>query len=969
MANQYSVKIDSASSQYLSIPNASQTGLALASNFTIEGWFKIEAFPTAGQVIVMRFDTTNNSGYYVEIGSSGQLYIQFGTGASTRTIARSDGFFTTDDIGQWVHFAITVDIATPTVLMYRNGESQSFIYEATSAGTLGAPARTFYVGVADGGTTTFYDGNLDDLRIWSTIRTQSQIIANMDSELVGNESNLVAYWQFNNSYEDLTANNNDLTASGSPTFQTDAAFQARSLDLETSLSQYATIASGSHPGIALTSDFTLELWVKLESLRTQGFIDRLSSNAGYFLEMNSSGDLIVIWGNGTNASQYRVANFFSSADLGVWVHVAVSVTIIGPTVAIYKNTVAQSVTADASFSNTLTAPAQAFYLGSNDVAEFLDAKIDEVRIWNTARSASNISSFYNSEISNTTANLVGYWKLNNNYIDSTGNGNHLVPVATPAFVTDLPTLVTYITYQVFFDNSGSQQRVNFAHRNSSLDFTQLSQNWSPIAGVWYHVAVTVQGSTVSFYQDGALLGTGSLTNNREHNTNAQFRVGATSDGEYFDGFVDEVRVWNDDLSSSDISSNYNIEISGATASLVAYFKFYENLLDETANNNDLTAANSPTYTSNTPFGNLQTIYYPNHVLHRHSDGRLYIADVVDNRGAIHFIKTTKGTVEGDTNDGSTYLKLQFGYGLWPTALESYGEQLVIALFEGNDTGVRGKTSKLGFWDTTSTNVNSIIWVEFADSLITGLKNVNGTLYVTSTNPRGSGFRVSRLIGGYSFEDVAYNELGQAPLAGGIDGTANRLLFGSATQVPQQAACVWSLGLQKSVLGNGMFNIAAKQDAAMVTALAIPNMSEETSEAVSGFGFYTPMMGWSGASTTGEVSVISDSTTYDDQIFWGPTYRIGKPFQILKIKMPLAQQMATGMAVTPKIYVDGGAQVYTLTEANPTNDPGAYTIIRRAASDGSAIKGQHSFFIALEWDSTALCTFMLPFEYEVEILND
>src|SRR3990167_2051873 len=75
------------------------------------------------------------------------------------------------------------------------------------------------------------------------------------------------------------------------------------------------------------------------------------------------------------------------------------------------------------------------------------------------------------------------------------------------------------------------------------------------------------------------------------------------------------------------------------------------------------------------------LVYPNHILHRHSDGRLYIADVVDNKGTIHYIATTKATVEGDTDNSSTYNKVQVGYGLWPTALETYGSDLAIALVE------------------------------------------------------------------------------------------------------------------------------------------------------------------------------------------------------------------------------------------------------------------------------------------------
>jgi len=73
----------------------------------------------------------------------------------------------------------------------------------------------------DAGTpSNFYNGNLDELRIWGVARTQSQIQANMNTSLLGTEPGLIAYYNFdegvagaNNAgvttLNDLTANNND----------------------------------------------------------------------------------------------------------------------------------------------------------------------------------------------------------------------------------------------------------------------------------------------------------------------------------------------------------------------------------------------------------------------------------------------------------------------------------------------------------------------------------------------------------------------------------------------------------------------------------------------------------------------------------------------------------------------------------------------------------------------------------------
>ncbi|MBC7721114.1 MAG: cadherin-like beta sandwich domain-containing protein, partial [Pedobacter sp.] len=42
-----------------------------------------------------------------------------------------------------------------------------------------------------------WKGDMDDVRLWNTQRTQSQVQTNMNNELVGNESGLVAYYKLN----------------------------------------------------------------------------------------------------------------------------------------------------------------------------------------------------------------------------------------------------------------------------------------------------------------------------------------------------------------------------------------------------------------------------------------------------------------------------------------------------------------------------------------------------------------------------------------------------------------------------------------------------------------------------------------------------------------------------------------------------------------------------------------------------
>jgi len=383
----------------------------------------------------------------------------------------------------------------------------------------------------------------------------------------------------------------------------------------------------------------------------------------------------------------------------------------------------------------------------------------------------------------------------------------------------------------------------------------------------------------------------------------------------------------------------------------------------------------PALTNTTyPTTYLNGIQLPNHVMHRHSDGKLYIADVVGNQGTIHFISTTKTSVEGDTDNNSTANKLQFGYGLWPTAMESYGPYLAVGLIESSIQDKTDPKGKIALWDTTSSSFNQIIWVEFPDPLITALKNVNGSLYVVSGNYKTKGFRVSKYLGGYSFETVFYSETGEPPLAGAVEAIGNRFFFGTHTTVPESDGCLYSIGLQNQI-SDGVFNImrsAGGNSSTSVTAVGFLNHGTTSTP----FGFYIPAIGWtkgSGNSNNGiDRRMTTSGYTTVSAVWWSQLYKIGQPFRITRVRIPLAQAVASGMSVTPKIYYDDGGFSQTLTVINSTNFPNSERIanIKINNNGSNQGRGENNFWLELKWSGIAdPATVSLPITIEFEILPD
>lgn len=104
------------------------------------------------------------------------------------------------------------------------------------------------------------------------------------------------------------------------------------------------------------------------------------------------------------------------------------------------------------------------------------------------------------------------------------------------------------------------------------------------SGVWCHVAVVYNGSTVSIYLDGVLANSAAIaTPLMTPNSSMTFGVLASSAFPWtqtFNGTLDEVRVWETALSANDILNNMNNCLEGNEAGLSVYCSLDDNLLEK-----------------------------------------------------------------------------------------------------------------------------------------------------------------------------------------------------------------------------------------------------------------------------------------------------------------------------------------------------------------------------------------------------
>ena len=196
-----------------------------------------------------------------------------------------------------------------------------------------------------------------------------------------------------------------------------------SIDLESSSSQYLSITDGDQTGLDITGDksFSIELCFKAESFSVDSFLINKNS---YFLRVDNSGESVNL--TKENVVDQRVSFSFST---GTWYHYAavqspteVEYFIDGSSIGSYENS-----------DDYATISARSFVIGGN-----WDGLIDEVRVWNDVRTATEISDNYQKELVGDEAGLVAYWKLNNSLLDETSNDNDLTNNNSATFSSDVP---------------------------------------------------------------------------------------------------------------------------------------------------------------------------------------------------------------------------------------------------------------------------------------------------------------------------------------------------------------------------------------------------------------------------------------------------------------------------------------------------------------------------------------------------
>lgn len=369
----------------------SGTKYNLTGDFTWEVW--ISRAVTGKQTLVYKpRQDVSASDYHFYLGSDNCLYLDMKDGNDTVLTASS----TPLTVGTgWTHVAVKrvngVTTESSTVSLYINGLEASTTFNNSKH--VGTNTGTLYVGGDNTTQPYFFTGRMDEFRIWHTARTAAEIRQNLYSELSAAypmAAPPTGYYRFESNLSDSTSSPVNGTGSGTLIYYQSGAFAGPRLALDfDGVDDYASIDHDNRFNVG-TGAFSVLFWVKgSDRAADRPVLDKSNDTRGLIVTLKQTTGAVAVTIRGSTPAE---AHTFSRNVLdGAWHHVTVTRDASG-NLSCYVDGVLEETVAGfgGSLSHT-SAPLPPLLVGVNQTpAGYFKGQLDELRIWNTARTAQEI---------------------------------------------------------------------------------------------------------------------------------------------------------------------------------------------------------------------------------------------------------------------------------------------------------------------------------------------------------------------------------------------------------------------------------------------------------------------------------------------------------------------------------------------------------------------------------------------------
>ncbi len=389
----------------------------------------------------------SSSGTSTLLSQSGGLKVELIDNLLKYTLGGQSISATILNDGNFNHYTLSYNSAIPRLSIIENDRE---LNATTSPNPITVLNFTNANPIVIGGST--FKGNLHDLRLWSKAVTRDQSVANMNVALTGNENGILGFWPLNEGngtiakdlarYKDL-----DIANANWDIFPKGTAYDFTGKNyLITNSNTFSKVI------ISKEMDATLSFWMKT----AQSNATVLSNGTGDSTDIVESNQYRNKWAFNTNANgglelaaegkTYAFGNV--KVNDNSWHHIALSLTrngglqlyIDGNQLGSYATT---NIGALASSKLFIGARGQA-NATVNAVDRYFIGQLDELCIWNMARTAEQIKSDRYFEVNYTSNGLLFYSNFNKPSVANSNGPKFYYPQDAFTQVSDyfVPTVAT-----------------------------------------------------------------------------------------------------------------------------------------------------------------------------------------------------------------------------------------------------------------------------------------------------------------------------------------------------------------------------------------------------------------------------------------------------------------------------------------------------------------------------------------------
>lgn len=501
------------SSQYFH--SADHTDFDFSTIFSISFWVYSETTP-ADEYFVAKWQESGNQRSWAIGYVSSAFYFGVSSAGTTSNAVINTGTLTN---ATWTHVCAVSDGAN--IRLYKDGLQ---LGSAAYTGTIFNSTTNIYLGSGGtvfAGASNFFDGRIDDVRIYKGRALTANEVQFLSKELDFTKKydmgNCVLHIPFNNEEKDLSGNVQTITNHGQ-TFTTDRFNRLSSAVLFDSASEYCEVTIPTNSNLIIgTGDYTIMTWAYCSKDTDSFMLDGRTAGGQsprFILYFPSGGNFLLHNGSATVAT-VTAANF----PANTWVHVCVS--RISSTVKIYINAVEKTSAADSNNWGSSGLYNVGGYF--SHAIQGLNGRLSDFRMYKgKGFTATEITRFYND----TKSHYAGQFSGCTDYLDFKGNANNIIGTVNGTVSGATLSTDRFNATNNSYSFDGSNDYISFAS-----DLIPSSANGFSIC-CWVNATDAASNNTIYIQGDPSVNGTLLLDLISTTADNPRFVIRNTSGTQY-----------------------------------------------------------------------------------------------------------------------------------------------------------------------------------------------------------------------------------------------------------------------------------------------------------------------------------------------------------------------------------------------------------------------------------------------------